>query len=493
MRDPAHLFGAYGVAVSGHYAYVAAQGLLAGQPTSPDTSTGAFDVIDVSNPASPTIVATMDNAMLPAPWTGTNALDHADSVSVAGHDVYITSSFSNRLTVVDVSNPLSPAIIASLRDGSAQAPAGTLRFPVDVVVQGTHAYVADQIATGRLTVVDVSTPANPQVVGSLANVALNGAYRLRSRGSHVFVTAAGASAVSEVDVSDPAAPLLVSSVTDTARLNHTTGLDLDPTGHYVIASSPALSSQPQQIYPPFPLTPGGPINTGTVSLINLDPVTVTIAPASRPANPTTSTTADFAFSTNDPTAALVCRLDARRFTACRSPATQSYRSLASGGHTFVALAIDPDGSVGAAAYAWTIVPPAIAHLRQAAKTWREGTAKPSRRGRHRARIGTVFTFTLSENAALSLSFTTRAQGRRLSGGCVAPSRRTMHKPRCTRTIVAGRSSATGHKGANRIVFKGRVKGRRTLSPGHYALLLIATGSGARISLPSSISFTIIAG
>jgi hypothetical protein len=80
VRDPAHLFGAYGVAVSGRYAYVAAQGLLAGQPTSPDTSTGAFDVIDVSNPAGPSIVATIDNGALPAPWTGKNVLDHANAV-----------------------------------------------------------------------------------------------------------------------------------------------------------------------------------------------------------------------------------------------------------------------------------------------------------------------------------------------------------------------------------------------------------------------------
>lgn len=32
IRDASKLFGAYGVAVSGHYAYVAAQGCLAGQP-----------------------------------------------------------------------------------------------------------------------------------------------------------------------------------------------------------------------------------------------------------------------------------------------------------------------------------------------------------------------------------------------------------------------------------------------------------------------------
>jgi hypothetical protein len=87
LQDPTNLFGAYGVAVSGNYAYVAAQGELpAPQSQSPDTSTGTFDVVDVSNPAAPAIVGTpLQNSSLPAPWTGTNALQHICSVFVAGN------------------------------------------------------------------------------------------------------------------------------------------------------------------------------------------------------------------------------------------------------------------------------------------------------------------------------------------------------------------------------------------------------------------------
>src|SRR5579872_2408328 len=79
IRDTGKVFGAYGVAVSGNYAYIAYQGTLLGQPGSPDTSSGGFTVIDISNPSSPTIVANIDNGSLPAPWAGTNALQHATS------------------------------------------------------------------------------------------------------------------------------------------------------------------------------------------------------------------------------------------------------------------------------------------------------------------------------------------------------------------------------------------------------------------------------
>ncbi len=65
VRSPTELFGAYGVAVSGNYAYVAYQGLLGGQPCIPDTSKGGFSVIDITNPAARQIVANVDNSSLP--------------------------------------------------------------------------------------------------------------------------------------------------------------------------------------------------------------------------------------------------------------------------------------------------------------------------------------------------------------------------------------------------------------------------------------------
>ena len=201
------LFGAYGVAVSGNYAYVAAQGCLSGQPC-PNTSVGnSFEVVDVSNPAKPTIVAGLSNSALPAPWTGTNALDHACSVTVSGHYAYVTSAYSSRLTIIDISNPLSPTIVASLNDKT------NLPFPVDVAVQGNYAYVANQSA-GKFAVLDVSTPSAPRVVALLTNTALlNGAYRVRLRGNFAYISADSVASVSAIDISNPLSPRMAGSLT----------------------------------------------------------------------------------------------------------------------------------------------------------------------------------------------------------------------------------------------------------------------------------------
>jgi hypothetical protein len=351
VRDATKLFGAYGVAMSGQYAYVAAQGCLSGQPCPKSNVGNSFEVVDVSNPASPTIVATLHNTNLPAPFTGTNALAHADSTTVSGHYAYVTASYSNRLTIIDISNPIAPKVVSSLLDAT------NLNFPVDVAVQGNYAYVVDQISTGRLTVVDVSNPANPQVVSSLSNAALNGAYRLRLRRNFAFVSGSSSNAIAAVDISDPLNPRLAASYTDTAHLHRTTGLDLDPTGRYVVANSPYLSTESQALFPPFPLQTGGPTATGSISMIDLDPtpISVAITPSSPPANPTVNTGASFAFTVNDPVSSVQCKLDSAPYSLCSSSTGAQYSSLPAGSHTFTVQATDAAGTTTTDTYTWTVI------------------------------------------------------------------------------------------------------------------------------------------
>jgi hypothetical protein len=354
VTSPTGLFGAYGLALSGGYAFIAAQGLLANQPSAPDKSRGAFTVVNVSNPANPTIVVTLDNASLPAPFGSSDALDHACSVWISGNYAYVTAEYSDRLTVIDISNPLTPTIVASLPDTS------NLRLPVDVAVSGNDAYIADQTtAPGapNFTVVDVSKPTSPAVVSSLtASSALAGAYRLRVHGNFAYISASATATVAAIDITNPAGPRLAGSVTDSGHLNNTTGLDIDPTGRYVVASSPYLSTEKQPLYPPFPGTPGAPTLTGTDSVITLDPVpiVVTIAPASKPKNPTNTKSASFSFSTSDAIATVACKLDGGAFGLCTTPGTQVYPSLAKGSHTFTVQATDAAGATSTASYMWTV-------------------------------------------------------------------------------------------------------------------------------------------
>ena len=195
------LFGAHGVVVSGSYVYVAVQGCLSGQPCPNGNVGNSFVVIDASNPSNPTIVASLRNASLPAPWTGSGALLHACGIAVSGQYAYVTASYGNRLTIIDISDPLHPAIVGSLYSSSQ------LPVPVDVAVAGGYAYVANElVSNGRVAVVDVRNPASPQFVGSVAGPALNGAYRIRIRNNFAYVAATYSPSMSVIDISDPGQP-----------------------------------------------------------------------------------------------------------------------------------------------------------------------------------------------------------------------------------------------------------------------------------------------
>jgi hypothetical protein len=350
VRDTSLLFGAYAVAVLGHYAFVASQGRLGGQPSSPDTSLGVFSVIDLTTPATPTIVAHIDNSSLTGALT--NGLYHATGIAISGNHAYVTAFLGQRLTTIDISNPTSPTVVASLHD------AVNLPAPDDVATQGSYAYVANQVGAGmgmEFTILNISNPAAPTVVGSLTDNSLDGAYRVRVRGNFAYVSANNAGAVAAVDVSNPAAPRLAGAVTD-PRLTNVTGLDVSSTGRYVVAAAPRHASDPIAIYPPYPFQTGGPTVSGTVSVIDLEPsaLSVSIASGSEPANLTSQTSANFNFAVSDAVTTVQCSLDGGAPGRCTTPTTATYGQLGAGTHTFTVIATDATGATARAAYTWTI-------------------------------------------------------------------------------------------------------------------------------------------
>ncbi len=79
--------------------------------------------------------------------------------------------------------------------------------------------------------------------------------------------------------------------------------------------------------------------------------TVTIT--SGPADPTSATSASFAFASSDAGATFECRVDAGVYVACSSGAV--FSGLSEGPHTFYVRALDGAGNTGpSASYAWTI-------------------------------------------------------------------------------------------------------------------------------------------
>ena len=133
-----------------------------------------------------------------------SGLGEANGLDVVGNLAYVAARDDDALTIVDVSNPAAPAIVGSVSDGN-------LNGAENVVVSGNYAYVASFIADA-LTIVDVSNPAAPAVVGSVSDGNLDGARDVTVVGNYAYVAARFANRLNVVDVSNPTSPSIVGSI-----------------------------------------------------------------------------------------------------------------------------------------------------------------------------------------------------------------------------------------------------------------------------------------
>ena len=123
------------VQIEGNYAYGAARsGLL---------------ILDITNIGMPTQVT-----FLPLPGAFNIALEGRYAYITAGH---YTVGAAGGLYVVDISVPESPILV-----GSCSTP----ERPVDLLVNGDYAYVAD--SWNGIRIIDISTPTEPVEIGFLA-------------------------------------------------------------------------------------------------------------------------------------------------------------------------------------------------------------------------------------------------------------------------------------------------------------------------------------
>ncbi|MDI6788792.1 MAG: tetratricopeptide repeat protein, partial [Planctomycetota bacterium] len=113
-----------------------------------------LEIIDISNPTSPTIISWFFDM----PWYPTD-------VFISGRYAYITGSRNEGecLQIIDVSNPASPTTVSYFTDPCDEDKRGYYEF-TGVFVSGKYAYVADDKA--GLRIIDISKPASPTLVSS---------------------------------------------------------------------------------------------------------------------------------------------------------------------------------------------------------------------------------------------------------------------------------------------------------------------------------------
>lgn len=125
------------------------------------------------------------------------------SVAATSTHAFVVCNSSNRLQVVDATDPTKPSLAATVTlSDAAEAPA----------ISGNYLYLplpGSAVDKGQLAVYDISTPASPRLVGS---VETNGqAIGVTIAGSKAYV-ADGSAGVTVVDVSTPTAPAVLGSL-----------------------------------------------------------------------------------------------------------------------------------------------------------------------------------------------------------------------------------------------------------------------------------------
>lgn len=177
---------------------------------------GRTMTVDVSTPASPTLTTTLSNA---------NIGLSPRAALLNGNYFYSASQGSDRVAVIDVTTPGSLSYVTSLTHADFAG------GPTALVLSGTDLFVIVTglgVATfGRFVTADVTTASAPSYVSTidpLEYAILYGARDVAVSGDYAYVTAANASGMAVVDISDPAAMTFAGFVQDATQLNLPRGL-----------------------------------------------------------------------------------------------------------------------------------------------------------------------------------------------------------------------------------------------------------------------------
>jgi fibronectin-binding autotransporter adhesin len=182
--------GAYSVAVSGRYVFIN------------DFSNHAVRIIDVSNPAAPTLAATFNS---PA-----GGLGAPQAIAVQGKYLYITD-YAPAIYIVDISNPSNPALAGTYNGASVSA-------PNDIYLSGKYAYVAD--GGKGLFILNVANPSSPTLVGAYPSSGSANYAGVKVAGTYAYVADQGSPATRVFDISSPASPSLIGSVASAGTPNN---------------------------------------------------------------------------------------------------------------------------------------------------------------------------------------------------------------------------------------------------------------------------------
>lgn len=181
-----------------------------------------FTIINVSNPAAPTTIGSL------------NLNGNAMSVVVLGNSAAVASSDNNsELQVVNITNPATPSLVG-IENLGGTSDAGTIAGFGNNVMIGR--------LDGTVAIISISTPAAPNLTSTFggAGGAINDV-SLGNNGNYMFLaTTAGSAEFQSVNISNLAAPTMLNSINLSSSLN---GIFYDPNYDRAFAASQADASE----------------------------------------------------------------------------------------------------------------------------------------------------------------------------------------------------------------------------------------------------------
>lgn len=199
-----------GMVVSGNYAYCLFYG-------NDNTANELFRIIDISNPALPTVVSGesvtgLPDFTSPGQPTLSGGLLYCPLYNFGGA---FGESAADGLRIINVSNPSSPVVVGI---GPSDLPANLQAM----CLGGTHLYTAhdngevSDIPGKVFRVIDVSDPTTPTIVGGASITGLpTSAEAIQVHGNYVYLACWGGTGTPGfrvIDVSDPTTPVVVGGV-----------------------------------------------------------------------------------------------------------------------------------------------------------------------------------------------------------------------------------------------------------------------------------------
>jgi hypothetical protein len=162
-----------------------------------------------------------------------------------------------------------------------------------------------------------------------------------------------------------------------------------------------------------------------------------------------------------------------------------------GQNTLTGVATDHAGNTATATVTANYVDnvaPAVTGFTASPRMFRAGSSATPVTAR--AKKGTTFKFSLSEDSAVSINIARAQPGKRSGKRCVKPTKKLSHAKRCQRLVSRGTLHRTLVAGKRSVRFTGRI-GNKKLAPGRYVATITAADKAGHKSRKKTVKLRVV--